>query len=107
MIDKDKLREEYDSLRIEQRNLNSRIKVLDRALRATTDELVALYLTPNIIMTTQTMIKGIVHVIFHNEYVYLIEGKDKWFGPLSIKAKVSYENYMKLEQHKLDLDVLE
>lgn len=107
MIDKDKLREEYDSLRIEQRNLNSRIKVLDRALRATTDELVDLYLTPNIEVATKTTIKGIVHIIFHNENVYLIEGKNNWVGPLSIKAKVSYENYIKLEQHKLDLDVLE
>lgn len=106
-MDKDKLREEYDSLIIEQRKLNSRIKVLDRALRATTDELVDIYLTPNIVITTQTMIKGIVHVIFHNECVYLIEGKNNWVGPLSIKARVSYENYMKLEQHKLDLDVLE
>lgn len=44
-MDRDKLYEERDSIMAEQRKLSSRIKVLDRALRATTDELADLYLT--------------------------------------------------------------
>lgn len=106
-MDRDKLYEERDSIMAEQRKLSSRIKVLDRVLRATTDELADLYLTPNIEVATKTTIKGIVYIIFHNENVYLIEGKNNWVGPLSIKAKVSYQDYVKLEQHKLDLDVIE
>lgn len=107
MIKREELRQEFDSIREKQTKLNSRLNRLSKALRATTDELAELYLKENILITTQTTIKGIVNVVLSDDTVYLVEGRNPYNGPLSLRAKVSYEDYIKLEQHKLDSNVIE
>lgn len=107
MINREELREEFDSIREEQTKLNSRLNKLSKALRSATDDLAEVYLNENIIISTQTTIKGVVNIIFHKDSVYLVEGRNPYNGLLSLRAKVSYEDYIKLEQHKLDLDVIE
>ena len=107
MIKREELRQEFDSIREKQAKLNSRLNRLSKALRATTDELAELYLKENILITTQTTIKGIVNVVLSDDAVYLVEGRNPYNGPLSLRAKVSYEDYIKLEQHKLDSNVIE
>lgn len=107
MIKREELRQEFDSIREKQTKLNSRLNRLSKALRATTDELAELYLKENILITTQTTIKGIVNVVLSDDVVYLVEGRNPYNGPLSLRAKVSYEDYIKLEQHKLDSNVIE
>lgn len=107
MIKREELRQEFDSIREKQTKLNSRLNRLSKALRATTDELAELYLKENILITTKTTIKGIVNVVLSDDEVYLVEGRNPYNGPLSLRAKVSYQDYVKLEQHKLDLDVIE
>lgn len=107
MINREELREEFDSIREKQTKLNSRLNILDKALRSATDELAELYLSEDIFISTLTTIEGIVNIIFCGDSVYLVGGRNPYNGPLSLKAKVSYEDYIKLEQHKLDLDVIE
>lgn len=100
MINRDNLREELSKLREEQSVLSSRIKKLNNVLSSTTDELAELYLRDDIYLSTKTIIKGIVHVLFDREgNVYLVEGRNAYVGPFNLKCKISYEDYVKLEKH--------
>lgn len=48
MIDRDKLKEKFNQLRLEQSNISSRIKHINWALSSTTDQLAELYLRNDI-----------------------------------------------------------
>ena len=109
MIDRDKLKEEFNQLRLEQSNISSRIKHINWALSSTTDQLAELYLRNDIILSTKTTIKGIVHVLFDlkSDQVYLVEGRSIYNGILRLKSIISYKDYVELEKHKDNLNVID
>ena len=79
MIDRDKLKEEFNQLRLEQSNISSRIKHINWALSSTTDQLAELYLRNDIILSTKTTIKGIVHVLFDLKVIkYIWQKEDQY-----------------------------
>lgn len=109
MVDRDKLKEEFDQLRLKQSNISSRIKHINWALSSTTDELAELYLRNDIMLSTKTTIKDIVHVLFDlkSDKVYLVEGRSIYNGILRLKSILSYKDYVELEKHKDNLNVID
>lgn len=103
MINRENLKKEFDRLRLEQSRISSELKRINWALSSASDDLAELYLRDDVYVSTKTIIKGIVHVLFDlkDGTVYLVEGRSIYTGMLRLKNTLSYEDYVKLEEGKI------
>ena len=107
MINRENLKKEFNRLRLEQSDISSKLKHINWALSSTTDDLAELYLRDDIYISTKTNIKGIVHVLFDlkDNIVYIVVGISIYAGILRLKNTVSYEDYIKLEERQIKIEL--
>lgn len=101
-MDREKLEEEWGSLKKEKAKIEQRLTALDLAFRSEEDELADAFLREDAIMINQAPkdVEGAVATLLTKENAYVLGGKEKWQWMLFILKKMTLDEFNKAIETK-------